>query len=273
MSLVEQLGRDRRLDDVRADRIGQLVRVDVGIVLRADEDGVHASGAAVAVVLDGDLALAVGAQERQRPVAADRGQSPRDAVGEQDRHRHEGVRLVGGIAEHHPLVAGAELVGLLALARLEGVVHAARDVGRLLLDGGQRPARLPVEADARIGVPDVAHGAPHDLLDVDPVAGADLAEHEHEPGRRRHLDGAASDGVMGQDVVQDGIGDRVAQLVRMALGDRLGGEQRRGHGVWHRSSVRMGVGARRECSAVRHARRPRPPPGRRARSARPRPAS
>ena len=86
------------------------------------------AGRPVGVVLNRDLALAVGSEERQRAVAAHLGQAPRDAVRKQDRHRHELVRLVGRVAEHHSLVAGAELVRLHALARLERVIDAAGDV-------------------------------------------------------------------------------------------------------------------------------------------------
>ena len=135
--------------------------------------------------------------------------------------RHELVGLVGGVAEHHSLVAGP---GARVILR---VVDALRDVRRLALDRGQRPACLPVEPEAAVVVADLAHRAAHDLLDVDVVRRRHLAEHEDEAGRRRHLDGASRGGVVGQHVIEDGIGDGVAQLVRVALGHRLRGEQDR----------------------------------------------
>ena len=184
-------------------------------------------GTPVGVVLDRDLALAVGPEERQRAVAAHLGQAARDAVRERDRQRHQLIRLVGREAEHHSLVAGAELVGLPSLARLERVVDALRDVGRLLLDGRQGPAGLPVEAEPAVGVADVAHRAAHDVLDVDVVGGRHLAEHEDHAGGRRHLDRAARVGIVRQDVVEHGVGDGVAQLVGMTLGHRLRCEEGR----------------------------------------------
>ena len=48
------------------------------------------------------------------------GEALRELVREQDRHRHQLVGLVGGVAEHHALVAGA------------AGVDALRDIGRLL---------------------------------------------------------------------------------------------------------------------------------------------
>jgi hypothetical protein len=62
-------------------------------------------------------------------------------VGVVDRRRHELGRLVGRVAEHEALIAGALLlVEALALG------HALRDVGALLLDGGEDGARVAVEA-------------------------------------------------------------------------------------------------------------------------------
>jgi len=60
--LVEEIGGQHGLDDVLED-VGVQIFIADGIgVLAADDDGVDAGGLAVLVVLDRDLALAVGAQ-------------------------------------------------------------------------------------------------------------------------------------------------------------------------------------------------------------------
>ena len=122
-----------------------------GAVLGGDEDGLEADGAAVLVV-EGDLGLAVGAQVRQHAGLAHLGQALRQPVGQPDRHRHQVVGLVAGVAEHHALVAGALSVEDVLSARagpyLEGGVDALGDVGRLGADGDRDPAGLAVEADA-----------------------------------------------------------------------------------------------------------------------------
>ena len=92
--VVEQLGRDRGLHDLTADGGGEIVGIDLGVVLGADEDGVDPPRATIGVVLDRDLALAVGPEERQRAVLADLGQAPSDTVRERDRSRHQLVGLV-----------------------------------------------------------------------------------------------------------------------------------------------------------------------------------
>ena len=70
---------------------------------------VSAFGLAV-LVDDAHLGLAVGAQVVEHALLAHLGQPAGEAVREPDRHRHEVVGLVAGVAEHHPLVAGADLV-------------------------------------------------------------------------------------------------------------------------------------------------------------------
>ena len=75
-------------------------------------------------IADADLSLAVRPQVGERAVLANIRQSARQAVGQRDRQRHQLRRLVGGIAEHHPLIAGSGRVELVA-----------RPVARALLEG------------------------------------------------------------------------------------------------------------------------------------------
>ena len=85
------------------------------------------------LVLERHLRLAVGAQVRHLAGLADLGQALGQAVGGPDRQRHQVGRLVAGVAEHHPLVAGAlgveRVLAGLPTAHLLGAVHALGDVG------------------------------------------------------------------------------------------------------------------------------------------------
>ena len=83
----------------------------VGRVLRRDDDRVDAHRL-VAVVLDRDLALAVGPQPVDFALLAGFGQPVEDAVRQRDRQRHQLGRVVAGVAEHQALVAGADVLAL-----------------------------------------------------------------------------------------------------------------------------------------------------------------
>ena len=77
------------------------------------------------LVANGDLALGVRAELAPRLAAATRlREALQDAVGVEDRRRHQLRRLGAGIAEHDALVAGT-------LVLVAGRIDADGDVGRL----------------------------------------------------------------------------------------------------------------------------------------------
>ena len=131
--------------------------------------------------------------------------------------RHEHVGLVGRVAEHEALVAGALLALVLA-------VDALRDVRRLLADDVEHAAARAVEAHVRGVVADVEHGLAHQRLDVDPGAGRDLAGDDHHPGLDQRLAGDAAARIHRDDGIEYRVRDLVGDFVGMPFGDRLGGE-------------------------------------------------
>src|SRR2546426_473567 len=81
------------------------------------------------------------AEVRNHAGSADLGETPNQAVGELDRHRHQLGRLPAREAEHHPLVPRA------------ACVDPEGDVGRLLVDGGQDRAGVAIEPELGARVP------------------------------------------------------------------------------------------------------------------------
>ena len=220
--LVEELGGDDLLDDVLVQLSLNVLVGDALVVLRGDDHGVHAHGDHGAVdllVLDGDLGLAVGAEPSAGAVLADVRQALAKLVGKVDGEGHEGLGLVGGVAEHDTLVSGTNV--LLVLAN----VHALGDVGRLLLDGNKDGAGLVVETLLGGVVADVLDGAAHDGLVVNGGLGGDLAENHDHAGLGAGLAGDLGVGVLLEAGIKDGVGDLVAQLVGVALVHGLGREQ------------------------------------------------
>ena len=228
--LVEQLrgddGLDDQLDHVAADRLERGLRR----VLRGDDDRVDAHRAARLVVFDGDLGLSVGAEIIDQAALAHLGEALGQRVGQRDRQGHQLRRLAAGVAEHHALVAGAVLqLGVAALFALEGLVHAEGDVAGLLVDVDDDAAGVAVEAVLRAVVADLADDLARDLRDVDVAARGDLAHDVHETGRGRRLAGDAARRVLLEDRVEHGVGDLVADLVGMSLGDGFGSEKIMAH--------------------------------------------
>jgi hypothetical protein len=217
------------LDHVLLDRL----RVDALGVLRRDEDALdldrRLAPRVVDLVTHRHLRLAV------RPEVAEVAGLPNpckplaDPVREDDRERHQLRRLVRGVAEHHPLVARADPVDRIDLARLVlqfvRRVDAERDVGRLGIDRDHDPARVRVEAVLGVRVADAPDRLPDDVRHVDVRGRGDLAADDGEPGRDHRLARDTAVGVVAHHGVQNRVGDLVGDLVGVPLGDRLRGEE------------------------------------------------
>ena len=239
---------DHELLDVR---LQQRVEVDVTGVLGRDDHGVDADRP-VAVVLDGDLRLAVWAQVRDLAVAAHLRQSLGQSVRDRDRQGHELGGVVARVAEHQPLVAGTlpvERVGRVVVPLLVGVVDPLGDVRRLGADRHRDAAGAAVEALlARV----VADG--QDLLadqtgDVGVGGRGDLAGHVDQPGRHQRLDRHPTARVVLQQRIEDRVADLVGDLVGVTLGHGLRGEESACH-----VGVRSSEGVERWCRSLRVAR-------------------
>ena len=219
--LVQQLLGQHRLDDVLAHRLDQILLLDARVVLGGQHHGVDGDGLAV-LVAQGDLALGVRTQPAELALLAHLGLLLDQAVRVVDGRRHEVAGLVGGVAEHQALVTRALLFRLLA-------VDALVDVRRLLADQVEHAAGGAVEADVAAVVADVEDHLAGQRLEVDPGLGGDLAGDDGDAGLDHGLAGDAGALVLGQDGVQHGVGDLVGNLVRMAFGHRLGGEEVAAH--------------------------------------------
>lgn len=175
-AVVQEVGRDDRLDDLLLQDLAELLSGDLVAVLGGDDNGVHTEGldsTVVVGVLDGDLGLGVGAEPRDGAVLAGISHGLVELVREDDGEGEELRGLIGGITEHDTLVTSTELLeGLL-------VVQTLGDIGRLLLNGNQDVAGLVVETLLGGIVADVLDGTTDDLLVVKLGLGGDFTEDHH----------------------------------------------------------------------------------------------
>ncbi len=147
------------------------------------------------------------------------GELAQHRMGEMDRRRHQGLGLGAGVAEHHTLVAGA-------LVLVAAGVDTHGDVGRLLVDMNGNFRVLPVETILLIA--DLLDRLAGDFLHargIDRLWPAHFAT-QHDPvGRAQRLDATARIGIGSQKSVDNRIGNKVADLVRMTLGNGFTGEK------------------------------------------------
>ena len=217
LGLLIQVAAAHRLDDLFQDEPSQIRLRDVGDVLLGDDHGLKPHGLPVGI-LHGDLALAVGAHGVIGLVLANVRQLGGQPMGQHDRQGHQLRRLVAGEAEHHALVAGALLV-------LGGFLDPPGDVAALAVNRDPNAGVLTVDAVARVRVSDLPQRVPDDLLDVGVARRRDLAGDMNRAGRRQGLDGRVRVRVLLQQVIEDGVADLVADLVRVTFGHTLAGEE------------------------------------------------
>ena len=209
---IEQLGRNRGHDDAFDDVLAEALVRDVGTVLGGDHHRLDRPRLAVHVA-DRDLRLPVRPQVIHAARLPELTEPHHEFVREDDRQGHQLGRLRARIAEHQALVAGAE------------VVHAHGDVAGLLVDGRDHAARLVIEAVLGAGVTDLADRLAGHARNIDVARGGDLAGHDDETGGQQRLTRHAPDRILADDGIQDRVGDLVRDLVGVTFGHRLRREE------------------------------------------------
>ena len=170
-------------------------------------DGFDADNLACLVVLNGDLGLAVGAQQ---VVGVDAlGQTVGQGTGQSHGQGHQLGSLGAGTAEHHALIACAA----------NFVVGAQRDISGLGVDAALDLHGVGVEAVAGVDVADVADRLTGNSSVVHFSLGGDLTADQAEVGGDHGLAGNTGTGVLCQTCVQDSVRNGVGDLVGMAVGN------------------------------------------------------
>src|SRR5581483_9492094 len=200
--------------------VAELFVVDFGRVLRGNDDAGDARGTSV-LVLDGHLRFGVGAEERSFAALSDFREILDQTVRGLDREGHQLGRLVAGVAEHHALIARA-----LLLVQPLAFGDPLRNIRRLPLDRGDNGAGVAVEAHFRAGVADLAHDIADDFVVAHSLFARDLARDDDHARFRERLARDAAVGIAFQVRVENGVGNLIAHLVGMSLGDRLRSEKK-----------------------------------------------
>ena len=182
MDLLLHTG-DEDIDDVVLDAGQHLLVLVELVVLGRDDDGVDALRDAGVAVLDSHLTLGIRTQiGHLLTLLADVGQSAHDEVCQVERDGHKVLRLVGGITEHHTLIAGSLLF-------LVAVIDTTVDVGALLMDGTEDTTRVAVELVFSLRIADAFDGVAGDGLQIDIHLAAHLTHDHYLSCGDKRLDG------------------------------------------------------------------------------------
>ena len=193
-------------------------------------DDIDDAGRLPVDILDGDLALRIGAKPLGGTALAEAGQFAAEAMSIHDRRGHQFGRLVAGVAEHESLVARTLLGGLLAIGLLG--VDPLGDVGALGGDDVVDEDGVCVEDVVAVVVADLTDRIADDLSKIQDrlegllaeLGNGDLTADHHDVALGIGLAGNAAHRIECQAGIEDGVGNGVADLVGMALADGFGRE-------------------------------------------------
>ena len=127
--------------------------------------------------------------------------------------------FVRGIAEHHALIAGADffIVVLVAALGFVGFIHAHGNIRGLFVDGQQHPAGSSVKAVFGTVIADVHYGLPGNFGNIHIAAGGNFPYHMDLASGYQGFTSNPGIGVLGDDGIQDCVGNLVGNLIRMAF--------------------------------------------------------
>ena len=211
---------ENRGDDLRPDIPAQLGNLKIRAVHHGHHHGVDAHNVPRFVKFHGNLGLAVGAKQVDGVNALGQSAAQRPAQG--GGQGHELLGLGTGTAEHHALISRAAHFVICAQGNVRGL--------------GMNPAfhlnAVRVKAVPGIGIADFPDGIPSHLGVVHLGFGGDLAANDAEVRGDHGLAGHPGAGILRQTGIQDGIGDGVGNLVRVAVGYTFRGKESFFHNIF-----------------------------------------
>jgi hypothetical protein len=148
-------------------------------------------------------------------------------VGQGDGQGHALGSFGGGVAEHDPLVAGAELVPGIGGASLglHGFEHGLGDIRRLLPNEICHSTGIRGNPVLGFFVAHIAEDPARDLSGVDAGCCGDLPSYDDEALHDEGFAGHPPHGILGKDGIQNGVGDAVRQFIRVPLGYGFRGDE------------------------------------------------
>ena len=89
------------------------------------------------------------------------------------------------------------------------------------MNGGEDGTGVVVESPGGVGVADILDDFANDVRNLDVGFSGDFTGDEGNAGRQNCLAGDPGIFVLGNERVEDSVGDLVGDLIRMSFGDRL----------------------------------------------------
>ena len=185
------------------------------VVLCGNDDCVYALRNSTLAVLYCYLTLGIRTQVCHHfALLANLRQSTHNEMGQVKAHGHEILRLIGCIAEHHALVTGTLIVISLP-------IDPSVDVLTLLMYSSENTTRVTIKLVLSLGVAYTPNGIACYGLHINIYIASHLAHNDYLTCGDKRLTGYTGTFIVGQELVQYGIGYLVSNFVGMTFRHRL----------------------------------------------------
>ena len=206
--LINHILRKDRIKDILSDVFVDLFLADLSIMLCGQYDSLQAYRLSI-LILHRDLALSIRSEILQSSILANLRQLQAQLVGKVDRERHIVIRLIGGVSEHHSLVAGSDgfdlAVGHLVFLCFQRLVNAHGNIRGLLVQSDKNRAGICIKSHIAADITDLTDGVTHDLLIINICCRSDLTADNNKTSAGSCLTGNTAHGILRNDCVQNRI--------------------------------------------------------------------
>ena len=216
--IEEPLG-NNGTDDLFHDIPTQGFLTDLFAVLGRHNNRIDADRA-IAVILYGHLCLSIRTQVRQGSILANLSQATGQTVGQRNGKRHIFRRFIRGIAKHHALITGTDLV-ITVLFTLLGFIRfidALSNIRGLFINGDEDAAGRSIKPVFGTVIADINNGLAGNLGNINIAVRGNFPNHMDLTGCHKRFTGNAGIGIFGKDSIQDSVRDLIGNFVRMSLG-------------------------------------------------------
>ena len=218
---IYHLCRKNRIKNIFFDVFMDLFLCHIRIMLCGQYDSIQTNRFVVFIIFNSNLSLSVRTQILQSAVFADFGQLQGQFVGQSDGIGHVLFGFVGGVTKHHTLIACTDgidlIVGHFVFFGFQSFVYAKSDVRGLLIDRGDHAAGVCVKTIFSTGITDLTNGITYDFLNVNICICGDLTHNHDKACSGAGLTCHTAHGILGNQSIQNGIGNLVTHFVRMAF--------------------------------------------------------
>jgi len=210
--IIQQAGLvEYYIDDFFCQKVDEMFPIGFGCVLVTDDHRVDVHRLSV-LIEQRYLAFCIGAKKWGISGLAKPACFHQQLMSPHDRGGHEFFCFVASEAEHHTLVS-------CSLLTEEGRIgiHPHGDVGRLRIGQVDDLQSLIVESASFFGIADLLDGFPDDSFNVQCGVGGNLSAYNYDIGSGKDLAGNPAFGVLTKTCVENGIGNLIADFVRMSF--------------------------------------------------------